>query len=228
MAPPLSEKSSLVEVIAGRQPISRINATFSVIFEKIDSEIRGEGTLQILYNGDLDLKVYTLGFLAMELTSRNGVVKSNPRLDSAKKAVLTDGLRDCFFWWNIKDFTVQEQNGHYLLRNTEREVMIDKENILPKKQHIYYPNGKVLTIDYYNPAVGNSIPYQSKMKINLSKYSVTLMIKNIHFETQVLRIDPQVNRNSLYRDLVNDSFLKEKPFKKRIVANRIYEPRRAF
>ena len=180
-APPLLEKGSLEEVIAGRQTISQIDATLSILFEKTDSEIRGDGTLHILHNGDLELKVYSLGFLAMELTSRNGVVKSTPRLDSAKKTILTKGLRDCLFWWDIKDFTVRDENGYYLLRNDEREIMIDKKNILPKKQHIYFPNGKELTIDYENPAGENGIPYQTKMKIYLSKYSVTLTVKNINF-----------------------------------------------
>lgn len=180
-SPPLPEKSSLAEVIAGRQAISQIDAAFSVLFEKADSTMRGDGTLQILSNGDLDLKVYSLGFLAMELTSHDGVVKSNPGLDSSRKAVLTNGLRDCLFWWDIEDYTIEEGTDYYLLRNTGREVLIGKKDILPKKQLISFPNGKTLTVYYDNPAWANGILYQSKMKIELSKYSVTLMVKNIRF-----------------------------------------------
>ena len=177
----LHEERSLDEVIAGRNGISQIDTTFSVLFEKPDSEIRGDGTLNICNNGNLDLRVYSLGFLAMELTSRNGVVKSKPGLDSTKKTILTQGLRDCLFWWDIKNFTVQDENGYYLLRNSEREITIDKKSSLPKKQQIYFTNGKVLSVYYDNPARGNGILYQSKMKIELSKYSVTLLVKNIHF-----------------------------------------------
>ena len=178
---PLLEEKPLDKVIAERNGISRIDATFSVIFEKADSETRGDGILNIFNNGDLELRVYSLGFLAMELTSRNGAVKSKPGLDRDKTGMLTKGLRDCLFWWDIKDFTVEDEDGHYLLSNTGREIMIDKKSSLPKKQRIYFSKGKVLTVYYDNPARGNGILYQSKMKIELSKYSVTLLAKDIQF-----------------------------------------------
>jgi len=181
MEPPLFEERSLDEVMAEKSGISHIDATFSVIFEKADSEIRGDGALNIFNNGNLELRVYSLGFLAMELTSRDGVVKSNPPLDSSKKTILTQGLRDCLFWWDIKDFTVEDEGGYYLLRNTEREILIDKKSILPRKQLIYFSNGRVLTVYYDNPAREEGILYQSRMRIELSKYAVTLVVKKIHF-----------------------------------------------
>jgi hypothetical protein len=181
MEMPLHEERSLHEVLADRNSISRIDATMSIVFEKADSEIRGDAALDIFNNGNMELKVYSLGFLAMELTSRDGSVKSNPGLDSTKKAILTKGLRDSIFWWDIKDFSVQDENGHYLLRNTEREITIDKKSLLPQKQQIYFSNGKALTVYYDNPAIEQGIRYQSKMRIELSKYSVTMTVKNIHF-----------------------------------------------
>jgi outer membrane lipoprotein-sorting protein len=186
-APPLFEERGLDEVISGLSGISRIDTTFSVIFEKPDSEIYGDGTLNISGNGDLEMKVYTLGFLVLELSSHNGAVKSNPGLDSTKKTILTQGLRDSIFWWDIKDFTVRDEDGFYLLRNPGREITLDKKNGLPTKQQIYYSNGKVLTVYYDNPAREEGILYQSKMKIELSKYSVTLTVKNIHFIMQAAK-----------------------------------------
>ena len=184
---PVLEENQLDKVFADRNGISRIDATFSVIFEKTDSEIRGDGALNIFNNGDLELRVYSLGFLAMELTSRNGTVKSKPGLDSAKKAILTQGLRDSLFWWDIKDFTVVDEEGCYLLRNTKREIMIDKKSGLPKKQRIYFSNDKVLTVYYDNPAKENNVLYQSKIRIELSKYSVTLLVRNISFNMREAR-----------------------------------------
>ena len=178
---PLFEERSLDEVIAGRSGISQIDTAFSVIFEKADSEIRGDGVLKLFNNGDLEMRIYSLGFLAMELTSRDGVVKSNPLLDSTKKTILTQGLRDCLFWWDIKDFTVEDEGGNYLLRNSEREILIDKKSILPRKQLIYFSNGKVLTVYYDNPAREEGILYQSRMRIELSRYAVTLVVRKIHF-----------------------------------------------
>ena len=174
---------------------------------------RETATLNISGNGDLEMKVYTLGFLALELSSRNGAVKSNPGLDSTKKTILTQGLRDSVFWWDIKDFTVQEEDGFYLLRNAEREITLDKKSGLPTKQQIYFPSGKVLTVYYDNPAREEGILYQSKMKIELSKYSVTLIVKNIASSCRLLCINPQVYRNSLYRGLNYRTLFKEKTFK---------------
>ena len=180
--PVLFEERGLSEVIAGLSGISQIDTAFSVIFEKADTEIRGDGALNIFSNGDLELKVYSLGFLALELSSRNGSVKSAPGLDSVKKTILTQGLRDSLFWWDIKDFTVREEDGFYLLRNTEREILLDKKSGLPTKQRIYFSNGKVLNVYYDNPArEEGGVLYQSKIKIELSKYTVTLMVKNIRF-----------------------------------------------
>jgi outer membrane lipoprotein-sorting protein len=181
-APPLLfEERDLAEVIAGWRGISQIDTTFSIIFEKADSEISGDGALNIFSNGDLELKVYSLGFLALELSSHNGSVKSNPKLDSTKKIILTQGLRDCIFWWDIKDFTVRDEGGFYLLSNADREITLDKKNGLPVKQQIYFSTGKVLTVYYDNPAMEEGILYPSKMKMELLKYSVTLIVKNIRF-----------------------------------------------
>ena len=181
--PPVFAEKGLAEVIAGLRGISRLETSFSVVFEKPGSEIYGVGRLNVSGNGDLEMKVYSLGFLALELSSRNGAVKSDPGLDSVKKLILTQGLRDSIFWWDIKDFTVREEGGFYLLRNTERVVLIDKKSGLPVRQEIYL-NGRVLTVYYDNPARAEGVLYQSKMKIELSKYTVTLTVKNIHFFMQ--------------------------------------------
>ena len=109
--PVLFEERGLSEVIAGLSGISQIDTAFSIIFEKADSEIRGDGDLNISSNGDSGMKIYTLGILALELSSRNGTVKSKPGLDSTKKTILSQGLRDSLFWWDIKDFTVHEEDG---------------------------------------------------------------------------------------------------------------------
>jgi hypothetical protein len=176
---PFLEEKSLVEAVAGKQTISRIGTAFSVTFEKADSEMKGEGVLDLFKNGDLDLKVYSLGFLALELVSRDGIVKSNPGLDSSKKRILSQGLRDSLFWWDIKDFTTLDEGDFYLLRSDGREITVDKKSMLPVKQQIFLPDGKMLSVYYENPANEDNFRYQSKIKIELARYSVTLNIRNI-------------------------------------------------
>lgn len=172
----------LREVLSLKNGISDIETTFSIIFKKNDTELRGEGALSISRAGDVSLRVYSLGFLAMELTSGNGVTKSNPHLDRNKTLILTRGLRDCLFWWDIKDYTVEEDTGHYLLKNPVREIWVDKRTFLPKRQKIYFDDGKELNMYYDGPAREKDAWYQSKIRIELSRYSVTLVVNNISFK----------------------------------------------
>jgi hypothetical protein len=180
---PSYEGRDFREVIAGMQNISEIETKMSIVFEKVDTEMMGDGALSISRDGDMSLRVYSLGFLAMEVTSREGTVKSTPRLDKSKTMILTKGLRDCLFWWDIKDFTLSEDRDAYLLINGERELWVDRKTLLPRKQIIRFDGDKELTIYYERPARENDVWYQSKMRIELSRYRVTLTVKNISFKT---------------------------------------------
>lgn len=178
---PAVEQRSIDVVIAERKSIERIDAALSVVFEKTDSEMYGDAVLDIAQNGDLHMKVYTFGILAMDLTSKKGLVKSTPKLDKSKTAILTQGLRDSLFWWDLTDVTIQEENDHLILQNAARQVVLDRKTMLPQKQTIYFDNGKQLTVFYDNPAQIKGVWYQSKMRIELSRYAVTLNVREISF-----------------------------------------------
>jgi hypothetical protein len=180
---PSYEGKAFRDVLSDMNSVSQIEAKFSISFEKNDTEMRGDAALNISSGGDMSLRVYSLGFLAMELTSENGAVKSNPRLDRNKTVILTKGLRDCLFWWDIKDFTIEDGSDYFLLENPVRRIWVDKKTFLPKRQDIFFEDGRELTIYYDNPARENTMWYQSKIRIELSKYSVTLTVKNISFKT---------------------------------------------
>ena len=180
---PTLEGVDFREALAARSSISAIETKFAIAFERNDTELRGDGALNISSAGDMSLRVYSLGFLAMELTSKEGAVKSNPRLDRTRTLILTKGLRDCLFWWDIKDFTVQEDAEYYLLRNSLRELWLDRKTLLQKRQKIYFDDGKELLIHYEEPAVENGVWYQSKIRIELLHYSVTLTVRNMSFKT---------------------------------------------
>ncbi|MBI5634195.1 MAG: hypothetical protein HZA15_12045 [Nitrospirae bacterium] len=178
---PAIEQRSVDVALTERRSIERIDATLSVVFEKTDSEMHGDAVLDIAQDGDLHMKVYTLGILAMDLTSKNGLVKSTPKLDKNKTAILTKGLRDCLFWWDLTDFTIREENDHLILQNATRQVVLDGRTMLPQKQRIFFDDGKQLTISYDNPAQAKGVWYQSKMRIELSRYAVTLTVREITF-----------------------------------------------
>ena len=178
---PLLEERGIDSLLAERRNIERIDATLGVVFEKTDSEMRGDAVLDISREGDLHLKVYTLGILGMDLTSKNGVVRSTPNLDKSRKMILTQGLRDSLFWWDMQDFTVRDEGDHVIMQNATRAVWLDRKTMLPRKQTISFDDDKLLTVLYDNPAREKDIWYQSKMRIELPRYSVTLTVKGISF-----------------------------------------------
>jgi outer membrane lipoprotein-sorting protein len=182
---PVYEGIDVRDVLSAKNSISAMDATFSIIFEKGDSEMRGEGVLNISRIGDLSLRVYSFGFLALEVTSENGMIKSNPRIDRNKSKMLTQGLRDCLFWWDIQDFEIDEKDGMYLLRNFSREIWLDKKTILPIKQRVSLEDGKELRISYEDVEKMGDVWYPSTIKIELSQYSVTLKMREILFTSAV-------------------------------------------
>jgi hypothetical protein len=182
---PVYEGVDVREVLNSKNSISVIDTTFSITFEKDEGEMRGEGVLNISRNGDLNLRVYSLGFLALEVTSEKGVIKSNPRIDKNKSRILTEGLRDCLFWWDIEDYEIDEKEGMYLLKNLSREIWLDRKTILPVKQAVSLENGRELIIHYEGNEKIGDVWYPSRIKIDLLKYSVTLKIKDILFNGSV-------------------------------------------
>ncbi len=159
--------------------VTDIETTFTVAFNKADAEMRGDGALTITSTGDIDLRIYTLGFLAMELTSRDGVVKSSPLLDRTKKVLLTEGLRDCIFWWNADNVAIEEEGDMYVLANNSRKIWIDKKSFLPLRQVVSLEGGKELTIYYEEPIRENGRWYQSRVRIEYLSYAVSLSVKTL-------------------------------------------------
>lgn len=182
---PVYEGIDIADALHLKNGISAIEATFTIIFEREDTEIRGDGVLNISRNGDLSLRVYSFGFLALELTSENGVIKSVPMIDRTRGTMLTYGLRDCLFWWDIKDFEVAEKEGIYLLKNLSRTLWLDRKTMFPIKQTVSLEDGREFNFYYENPEKADDIWYPSKIRIEFSKYSVILKIKDISFNTGV-------------------------------------------
>ena len=178
---PPREERRLDAVIAERNAIERIDANMSVVFEKKDSEMYGDAVLDMTRAGDLDLKVFSLGILGMDLSSRDGVVKSSPRLDRTKKTILTQGLRDCLFWWDLQNYALHEDGDYLVMQNATRSVWLDRKTLLPGKQRIDFEDGRQLTVQYDAPARQNGIWYQSRIRIELTRYVVTLQIREIGF-----------------------------------------------
>ncbi|NWF52520.1 MAG: hypothetical protein HXY47_05490 [Nitrospirae bacterium] len=182
---PVFEGIDFKEVLNSKKDISVINTIFSITFAKDDTEMKGEGVLNISRNGNLNLRVYSLGFLALEILSENGFIKSNLRIDKNKSRILTEGLRDCFFWWDIDDYTVNEGEDMVFLKNLTREIWLDRKTMLPVKQVILLEDGRELIINYADNEKLDGVWYPSCMRIELLKYSVRLKVKDISFNGSI-------------------------------------------
>jgi hypothetical protein len=179
---PSFEGRDFREAFSAREAVSSIDAVFSITFEKTDYKRGGDGALTIARNGDMSLRIYQLGFLAVELTSHDGEVKSSPRIDKSKTYLLTEGLRDCLFWWDMKDYSVEDTSDSFVLRNGVRTLWIDKKTLLPVRQKIFFDIGKELDIYYEAPQKEGGLWYQSKIRIELARYSVLLTMKKMSFK----------------------------------------------
>jgi len=177
--PPSFEGKDLGEFLAERGTVSGIETRFGILFERNEAETRGDAALAVSKNGDMNLRVYSLGFLAMELISANGVTKSSPHLEGNRKAILTRGLRDCLFWWDVPGGSMSDEGDSYLLSAGGRRVWIDKRTFLPIQQRIRIEEDRELIITYGAPAEQEGFWYPSKIRIELMGYSVTLSIREM-------------------------------------------------
>lgn len=178
---PIYEDIDVREALLWKASISDIEAEFSITFERCDVEMKGDGVLKISKDGDLTLRVYSLGFLAFELTSEDGFIKSEPILDRTKEKLLTYGLRDCLFWWDIRDFEVEEEKDAYIILGFPRKLWVDKKTMLPIQQSVLLENDRELRFYYEKPEKMGDIWYPSKIRIELSWYSLTLEFDEMLF-----------------------------------------------
>lgn len=186
---PSFEGISLAAALSELNRTTSIEAVLSVEYEKRDGLMNGDAFLR-LSDTTLALRLYYLGFLAGEVMEEEGVIRSTPKLDRDRTVLLVDGLRNCFLWWKISDFEVEERGEHYLLRNASRSVLVDRKTLLPLEQIIGDEAGVVLRITYDMPArvdadtagpSGAPVPsdwYQSRITIRHGDHVVTVAVKS--------------------------------------------------
>jgi hypothetical protein len=151
LALPSYEGVPIESALSELRKITSIETVLSVEYAKSDGMMSGDASLR-LSEDDLDLRLYYLGFLAGEIREHNGIIQSKPNLEGNKKALLVEGLKNSFLWWNIKDYRVEEREDLFVLRNSYREIVISKKTLLPVRQTVELENGDTLTITYDSPA----------------------------------------------------------------------------
>jgi hypothetical protein len=179
---PSYEGKDLHDILSERSAITDIDTVFSIRVETDGTQTRGDAALHVTREGAIALRVYSLGFLALEVETDNGDVRCSEAMSMENKYMLTKGLRDGLFWWDV-DGPIAERDGHYTLAGADREVWIDKETFLPARQAIAL-GGQTLVIRYAAPArSAGGVWYQSKMSMGLGKYRATISIDKMSFAT---------------------------------------------
>lgn len=184
---PSYQGRSFREVLSAMEKVSMVKTRFSIVFRRDGRERKGDAALDLSQNGDMSLRVYSLGFLAMELSSRNGSVESSPQIDPARYFILTRGLKDCFFWWDMRNRALTETDGHYVLAGARRTVWVDRKTYLPVAQKILFDNGKELDIRYDRPAREGDNWFQTRINIEYDGYSAMLSVSHMLFEYKEIK-----------------------------------------
>ena len=164
--------------LARRDTVGSIRSTFSIQFEKDGGTVKGDAALSLTPDS-LELRVYSLGFLVAEVIANDTVTKSDPPLDRSRIELLTEGLRNSFFWWSIKDFEIREEGKVYRLWNSWRRLIINKRTLLPERQTIELEDGRELDISYGEPENMGGTWFPSRMRIVLSRYTANVTIKTL-------------------------------------------------
>jgi len=196
-----SYEGNLNDLLTKLNDTKTIEAVLAIDYEKNDSTMSGDASLNISDNSLL-LRIYYLGFLAGEVKENNGIIQSKPRLDKNKSIILVDGLKYSFFWWHINNYTVDEKEDLFVLKNSYRKLYIDKKTFLPVKQTVELHNGEELNIFYDTPAKAEDkklkdtednnnlstsqnlnlptpdIWYQSNLRIEFRNHAVKVKVKS--------------------------------------------------
>ncbi len=195
---PSYEGIPIESALSELKDIKSIKAVLSVEYERNAnadvSTMSGDASVDISED-KLNLRLYYLGFLAGEVSEDKGIIKSKPKLDKNKSTILIDGLKNSFFWWNIRDYTLQEKEDVYELKNSYRKLFISKKTLLPVQQTIELNDGEELKIFYDVPAKSNNegmeeieqqnqpsnskpVWYNSRLKIEFKNYIVKIKVKS--------------------------------------------------
>lgn len=185
---PTHEGVKLEQAMNDLRQVKILDATLSVDYEKSDTIMSGDAALTLSAD-ELSMRIYYLGFLAGEIKEENGEIRSRPKLDKNRSAMLVTGLRNGFFWWDIKDYSITEDQDQYVLKNSDREILVSKKLLLPSQQVLRLPNNDELIITYDTPEQIEEADrkpgtpawmhyYQSQMKIELKRSLVKVKVKS--------------------------------------------------
>lgn len=178
--PAAYEGLGIEDVMRMNGPIEGIRASASVKAKKADMAVSGEAFISVTER-TLEMRVYSMGLLSMELYEEEGAITSNPPVDGSREAAIVDGLRGGLLWWSVKGYRVEETEADYIVRNSWKRLVVDKKTLAPLRQTIELQDGLTVKVSYGRPVFVEGVFYPSFVKMEVGAYSVDLNIGEISF-----------------------------------------------
>lgn len=164
---------SFEELLARLSKVHSIKGTASVELKTPEKVLSGDALLKIDGN-DLELKTYSVGVQAGELSQKSGVIYSDPKLEPYEEVFFINTIRNGLFWWKLNNRKTQK--GAYLIQiyNSKRHTDIDRKTLLPMEQKIRLENGYELTIKYKQVFCTEGVWFPAQIEASLEGLRISI------------------------------------------------------
>ncbi|GAB5046699.1 hypothetical protein [Thermodesulfovibrio sp. TK110] len=140
---------NIQDFIKKMQIYQGIESSLTIDYESKGDLLSADALVKINKNETL-LRIYYMGFPAGDVYEKNGEVSSNLLIEKDKVKQILTGVRKGFMWW-VGDFEIKEKDNNFILKekNTDREVVLNKNGFMPVSQSFTFENQQIL-ITYDN------------------------------------------------------------------------------
>jgi len=135
---------NIQDFIRKMQNYQSLESSLTIEYESKESLFSGDASLKIYKNETL-LRVYYMGFTVGEIYEKEGEFSSNLPMERDKIMQILTGIKRGFMWWN-GDFEVIENEKNFILRESDREIVLTKNGFIPVSQTFTFENQKIFIV----------------------------------------------------------------------------------
>jgi hypothetical protein len=135
---------NIQDFIRKMQNYQSLESSLTIEYESKESLFSADASLKIYKNETL-LRVYYMGFTVGEIYEKEGEFSSNLPMERDKIMQILTGIKRGFMWWN-GDFEVIENEKNFILRESDREIVLTKNGFIPVSQTFTFENQKIFIV----------------------------------------------------------------------------------
>jgi len=135
---------NIQDFIRKMQNYQSLESSLTIEYESKGSLFSADASLKIYKNETL-LRVYYMGFTVGEIYEKEGEFSSNLPMERDKIMQILTGIKRGFMWWN-GDFEVIENEKNFILRESDREIVLTKNGFIPVSQTFTFENQKIFIV----------------------------------------------------------------------------------